>query len=68
MQRLAIDDVVRNLRDELRCERVERFRIFAMRQPVAFQRAGNAGQINAGLISRQFSLQMALMAGNNINA
>ena len=49
MQRLAVDDVVRQFRDELRRKRVERFGIFAVREPITLQRAGNAGQINARL-------------------
>ena len=43
MQRLAVDDVARKLRDELWRKRVECFGIIAMREAVAFQRTGNAG-------------------------
>ncbi len=48
-------------------ERVERFGIFAVRETITLQRAGNPGQINARLNSRKF-LTALLMAGNNINA
>ena len=43
MQRLTVDDVMRQLRDESWRESVEHFWKFTMREPVAFQRAGNAG-------------------------
>ena len=48
-ERLAVDDVVRQLLDELRRERLERFRELAVRQPVSLQRAGDAGEVNGGL-------------------
>ena len=48
-ERLAVADVLRQLRDELGGERVERVRELAIRQPVALERAGDAGKVNGAL-------------------
>ena len=50
LRRLAADDVVREFFDELRHERVERFRIFAMREMITFQRTGDLCFIDQRLI------------------
>ena len=50
MQWLAIDDVMRNIRDELRRQCIERLGIFSMYEPVTFQCATDAGKVNDGLI------------------
>ena len=46
MQRLAVDDVVRQLFHELWRERVEGFGIFSVCEPITFERNGDAGQIH----------------------
>src|ERR1035441_9442338 len=44
-ERLAVDDVARQLLDKLRCERIERFRELAVRQPESLHRAGAASKL-----------------------
>ena len=52
MQRLAADDVVRQFFDELRHKRVERFGIFAVREPITLQRADDLRFVHQRLIVR----------------
>jgi hypothetical protein len=44
MERLTTDGIVRNFRDELRCERVECLRIFPVCEAIAFEGTGGAGR------------------------
>ena len=50
MQRLAADDVVRNLFNELRHQRVERFGIYSICEPVTLQRADDLRFIGQRLV------------------